>query len=157
MAHWKKRETLFAEYGFRFALPGHWQLRPSDEGDRWLYRSADRKEQVTVIRAELPSGGNGEEAAMRRAVARHRKTVELGFDREPDLEMTEFEFDERGGLPMAFYSGTADHERHRFWALLLFSERTVWSFFYETFSVPEAEAAARADAALQTVVFKEGR
>ena len=156
MAHWKKRETLFAEYGVRFALPGHWQLRPSDEPERWFYRSADRREQVTAARSEL-SGGNGEDAAIRRAVARHRKAVELGFDRAHDLVMADPDFGERNGFVTAFYSGSANEERHRFWALLLFHERTAWSFFYETFSLPEEEAAEHAEKVLGTVTFKEGR
>jgi hypothetical protein len=156
MAHWKKRETLFAEYGARLTLPGHWQLRPSDEPDRWFYRSADRREQVTIAHSEL-SVGNGEDAAIRRAVARHRKAVELGFDRAHDLIMTEPDFGQRDALVTAFYFGTANEERHRFWALLLFPERTVWSFFYETFNLSEVEAVERAEAVLGTVTFREGR
>ena len=156
MAHWKKRETLFAEDGVRFTLPGHWQSRPSDEPGRWLYRSADRREQVTIIQAEL-NGGNDEDVAIRRAVSRHRKAVELGFDRAHDLNMTEPDFGERDGLVSAFYSGTANEERHRFCSLLLFPERTVWSFFYETFNLSETEATERAEEILGTIVFKARR
>jgi len=153
MAHWKKRETLFAEYGIRLVLPGHWQLRPSDEAGRWIYRSADRREQVTITHGELPMGGNDEETLIRRAVMRHRKAVELGFDRAHDLAMTEPEHGEWEEVPSVRYSGSADGERHCFHALLLFPERMVWAFFYETFSVPEAVAAERAGEILEKIAF----
>jgi hypothetical protein len=155
MAHWKKRETLFVEDGVRCTLPGHWQLRPSDEPGRWIYRSADRREQVTIVRAEL-NGGSDEDVAIRRAVLRHRKAVELGFDRAHDLVMTEPDYSERDGFASAFYSGTANDERHRFCSLLLFPERTVWSFFYETFNLSETEAIERAEGILKTVTFTQG-
>ncbi len=108
---------------------------------------------MTISRAELPGGGNNEDALIHRAVARHRKAVELGFDRAPDLAMTEPHYGERCGVPEARYAGTANDERHRFWALLLFPERTVWSFFYETFNLSEADAEARGQGLLESIRF----
>jgi len=44
MAHWKKRETVFEEYGMRLVLPGNWQLKVAESGRRWIYRSVDHRE-----------------------------------------------------------------------------------------------------------------
>lgn len=130
-------------------MPGYWQLRPSEQAGRWLYRCADRREQMTITRAEL-SDGHDEATRLRRAVTRHRKAVELGFGRVPGLEMSEPDYGERQGVPVASYSGDADEGRHRFWALLLFPERTVWAFFFEAFRLSEAEAQARAETIFAT-------
>jgi len=146
MAHWKQRQTVFAEYGLWLTMPGAWQLRPSDDPHRWLFRSADHREHLTISMAEAEYTRNADEreAAMRRALARNRRAAELGFARVTGLSITEPEFGARAGAVAGWYSGDAGSE-HRFSALLLNIEGALWSFFYEAFRLPAEEANARAE------------
>ncbi len=153
MPHWKKRETVFAEYEVGLTMPGNWQLRLSPDPDRWFYRSADHKEHLTIARGEFTEGEG--EVGVRRAVARNRRAVELGFGRVPDLILSEPEYGERLGVPSSTYGGTAGEGAHQFWALLLFPDRAVWSFFYEAFKLPEVEAETRAQVILDSIVLRD--
>lgn len=152
MAHWKQRQTLFAEYGLRLTMPGAWQLRPGDDPRRWLFRSADHREHLTISMAdaEFTRGAKEIEAVLRRALARHRRAVELGFARVPDLSFSDSELGERAGVPAGWYAGNAGAE-HRFSALLLKVDGTVWTFFHEAFRLPEEEVDARAQAIYATI------
>ena len=156
MPHWKKRETFFAEYGIELTLPGAWQLRPSDDPIRWFYRSADHKEYLTISRRDMEGARKeSEEAAlMQRAVARHRRAVELGFGRVPNLTMSEVEYGERLGVPAGSYMGGAGDE-HQFWSVLLFPKGTVWGFFYEAFRFAQDDAEERARVIFEAIAFRK--
>ena len=156
MAHWKKRETLFAEYGIELRMPGAWQLRPSSNPVSWLYRSADHREHLTISRGEIatPRAGASQNPEHERALTRQRKAVELGFARVPDLAMGEPEHGERGGVPAAWYQGQAGGQ-HVFSALMLFSQGTVWTFFHEAFRMREEDAQASADAIFDSVILHD--
>ena len=153
MPHWKKRETVFSEYGFQVKMPGYWQLRPTNDPVRWQFRSADHKEQLTVARGEAAGSEGGQAAMMRRAVTRNRRAVELGFGRVPDLELSEPEYGEQAGAPAGWYDGTAGEGSHRFRSLLLFSDQAVWSLFYESFKLSEADAETRGREILESAFF----
>jgi len=136
-AHWKLRETLFSAYGLKITLPGAWQLRPGDDPLRWFYRSADKREQLTIIHAE------GDEAALGKAAARHRRAVELGFSRIPGLELSQTCFEECEGFPCAEFSGGVEgvasiHSR------VVCAAGAIWTFHYENFRLSEAETQERA-------------
>lgn len=158
MAHWKKRETTFSEYGTQFSLPGAWQLRPSDEPRRWFYRSSDKRQQLTVANSDLE--GYDLEEEMERAVGKARRSVDLTFRRFPDFEMSETEIGEHGEIPEAGFLGSAGNDDHRFRMWLLFHNGQLWSFFYETFRIREEEVHEHFDqfrAALQFENVRTGR
>ncbi len=151
MAHWKKRETLFSEHGFEVTLPGHWQSRDTGDTERWLLRSADRKEQLTLSRGEAiaPEDASGRQ----RVVARQRRSIELGFHRLPDLQLSEAESFEHAGVIAARFGGSADDERLVFSALLLFDGESVWTLIHEAFKLQPQEARERAEAIFLTARF----
>ncbi|HWL51533.1 MAG TPA: hypothetical protein VNQ90_03810 [Chthoniobacteraceae bacterium] len=151
MAHWKKRETLFSQYGFEVTLPGHWQSRESGDADRWIYRSADRKEQLTLSRGE--SIGAEDEPARQRVIVRQRRAIELGFDRLPDLHLSEPELLEHSGVVAARFEGSADQERLVFSSLLLFEQESVWTLFHEALKLQPEEAHRRAGEIFLTARF----
>ncbi len=142
MAHWKARETVFSQYGFEVTLPGHWQARDTGDAERWLYRSGDRKEQLTITRWEITSIDD-EPEVVERTVARHRRAVELGFGRLPDLTLEEPVYDDREGFPLVGFAGSAEGELHRMRSQLVFEERVVWVLFYEAFRMRPQEAEER--------------
>ncbi len=146
-AHWKKRETLFAEYGVEITLPGAWQHRPDGDATHWHYRSADKRETLTIARQEQT---DSDDVALRQAVARHRRAVELGFSRT-GVEISEPEEREEGGIVFCGGSG-ADHFFH---ALVLCMQESVWTLFYESHRLSEETAHEHAHAIWASV--REGR
>ena len=154
MAHWKKRQTVFAEYGLGLTMQGAWQLRPSNDPYRWLYRSADHREHLTLSMGEAESVRNEREreAALHRAVGRHLRAVELGFARVPGLEIAETTYGEHGGVSAAWYHGAAGAS-HRFHSLLLHTNDAVWALFYEAFRLTETDAADHAQAIFDSVAL----
>lgn len=149
---------MFAEYGIEVTLPGAWQLRPSDDPLRWLYRSVDHKEYITISMREMEGGRKESEQAalMQRAVARHRRAVELGFGRVSDLTMSEAEYGERIGVPSSSYQGGAGAE-HQFWSMLLFPGGMVWAFFYQAFRLSPEDADERAAVIFESIGFNNER
>lgn len=143
MSQWKKRETVFDEYGLRLVLPGNWQLRSGDGGERWIYRSADRKEQITIATLDL-LGERDRRLMKHRATTRHRRAVELGLGREPEFALSEEEEGECAGVESVRYEGEANGGSHLFFAILLFPKASVgWSVFYEAFKLELKEAELR--------------
>ena len=155
MAHWKQRETLFAEYGLRLILPGAWQLRPSCDPHRWMYRSADHREHLTISMGETESARTDRErdAALRHALARSRRAVELGYARMPELSVRDAEVGERVGTPAGWYQGVAG-PAHQFMVLLLRTDDAIWNLFYEAFRLPEGDAEARSTVIFNAVTFR---
>ncbi|MCX6967081.1 MAG: hypothetical protein NTZ46_04765 [Verrucomicrobia bacterium] len=154
MAHWKQRETVFAEYELALTLPGRWQLRPSDSPTRWLYRSAEKPtEHLTILREE-PGEVGDDDATLRRIVARQRRAMELGFGRVSDLTMSEPESGERGGVPTFCYSGSTPSAHHRFHVFFAFPPRTVWILVYDAFRLDEAQADAHAEVIFASVALR---
>ena len=157
MAHWKQRETVFGEYELALTLPGRWQLRPSDSASRWLYRSAEKHtEHLTILREEAGGVEGGEEAALRRLVARQRRGLELGFGRLPDLTMSEPEYSERFGVPSVLYQGEAPSAQHRFHVLFICPPRTVWTLVYDAFRFTEEQANAHAEEIFAAASLRSG-
>ncbi len=148
--HWKQRETRFDEHGLTFALAGHWQQRPSNESDRWHYRSQDKREQLTITRS--PLDGYDPQGDLRRIVQKNIRAVELGFSRTPGFTLTEpQQFERTDGLTEINFAGTANDETHRFWMLILLRDDTAWSLFYETFRLMEEDAITRVEAFQQSI------
>lgn len=156
MAHWKKRETLFSEYGIELTMPGAWQLRPSTGPQRWMYRSTDHREHLTITMGDAEKARNPGEmnAILRRSVERQRRAVELSYGRMPELTISETEYGERSETPAGWYRGSAG-SKHRFWALLLFTPDAVWALFYEAFNLSEEAAGARAQATFETISIRK--
>jgi len=151
MAHWKKRETIFREYGFTVTMPGHWQQRDTGDGNRWFYRSPDRREQLTITRLEEVVIDHGEaEAAIRKAALRNRRAVELAFGRVPDVAYTPMECAGHEGHRVVRFEGEVPSARLWFTSLLLFDTRVAWALFYESHKLGEDEARGRAQALLAT-------
>ncbi len=137
-AHWKKRETLFAEYGVEITLPGPWQHRPDGDASHWHYRSADKRETLTIARQEQI---DPDAEALRKAVGRHRRAVELGFSRT-GAEISEPQEREEGGI---VFEGSAS-EGHCFHALVVCMQERVWTLFYESHRLSEETAREHAHA-----------
>lgn len=155
MSHWKQRETVFAEYELGLTLPGRWQLRPSDSPSRWLYRSAEKHRENLTIMREDPGGVEGdEEATLRRFVARQRRAMELGFGRAADLTMSEPEHDERTGVSITSYQGTAPQAEHHFHVLFLFPPRTLWTLVYDAYRLTEEQAEAHSRAIFDSAFLR---
>ena len=156
MAHWKQRQTEFAEYGLGVTMPGAWQLRPSNDPHRWLYRSADHREHLTISLAESEFARDAQEreVLVRRALARNRRAVELGFARLPDLLISEPEFGMRSGVSAGWYAGGAG-TAHCFSALFLNTDDALWGFVYEAFRIPQEEADTRAAAIFDAIRISE--
>ena len=148
MAHWKQRETVFREYELTATLPGRWQLRPSDSPTRWLYRSAEKHTEHLTLTREEPGEIGEDEATLRRMLARQRRAMELGFGRATDLTMSEPEYGQRCGVPTFSYWGEAPSAHHRFYVVLLFPPRTVWTLVYDAFRLEDAQADSHAEAIL---------
>lgn len=155
MAHWKQRETVFGEYELAVTLPGRWQLRPSDDPSRWLYRSAERhKEHVTLTRDEPGGADGGEAALLERWVARQRRGMELAFARSGDLSLDEVQFGERFGVPTAWYRGEAPGADHRIEVLFLYPPRTIWTLVYDAFHMTEEQATSQATAIFDSIAVR---
>ena len=155
MAHWKKRETVFAEYGIELKMPGAWQLRPQDDPERWLYRSADHKEHLTITRSPMEGQPGEETEILRKAIHRNRRAAELGYARQPELELAPPEYGERVGVPASWYRGSAGESEHQFQALFLCPSEAVWTFFYEGFRIPEATAEEHARWIFDSIAWRE--
>lgn len=154
MAHWKKRETVFDEYGLHLVLPGNWQLRVLESGRRWIYRSADRKEQVTIATIDL-LGERDRALAIQRATQRHRRALELGLGREPDFSLTEPEATECAGVEAVWYEGEANGGTHLFYSMLLFPASSGWSVFCEAFRLGRDTAESKIRGVLDSIVLSE--
>ena len=155
MAHWKQRETVFGEYELAMTLAGRWQLRPSDSPYKWLYRSADKhREHLMLHREELEGVAGQEAASLRRVVARHRRAMDLGLGRVPDLTMSEPEYGERFGVPIAHYQGETPSAEHRFRALFICPPRTVWTLFYDAFRLSAEQVEAQVEVLFDTIVLQ---
>ena len=154
-AHWKQRETLFAEYGLRLILPGAWQLRPLDVPRRWIYRSADHREHLTITMGDAESVRTDRErdASLRHALAKNRRAVELGFARMPEFEMSEVEVGVRADVLAGWYQGGAG-QAHRLMVLVLWTNDAVWSFVYEGFRLPEGQAEVRSAAIFDSATLR---
>lgn len=177
MAHWKKRETVFSEYGCIIHLEGHWQLRPGEDGSRWSFRSADRREQVTISRMEAIGSGD-REAQAHRLVGRSRRALELSLGRLPeffisepeynveepakpweaeDYDWSDYSWEDEAALdvsrPVARFHGSVGEGEHFFYAALFVNGDEGWQIFYEAFKVPEAVAQERFDSLLASVSF----
>jgi len=151
MAHWKKRETIFREYGFTVTMPGNWQQRDTGDLNRWFYRSPDRREQLTLTRLEEVVIDHGEaETAIRKAALRTRRAVELAFGRVPDVSYTPMATGEHDGNPLIRFEGEVPSARLWFASMLLFDTRMAWALFYESHKLGEEEARERAQALLAT-------
>ena len=157
MAHWKKRETLFSEYEVGLKMPGAWQLRPKTDPERWLYRSADHKEHLTLTRSPMEGRPGEEYDVLRQAATRNRRALELGFARVSNLRISETESGERVGVPANWYFGTANGAEHQFWTLFLCSTDAVWTFFYEAFKITEENAREHALWMLDSIEFRKSR
>ncbi len=151
-AHWKKRETTFSEYGASFSLPGAWQLRPSDDPCRWLYRSADKREQLTVTLEDLE--GYDEEAEIARAAQKARRAVDLSFRRLPDYSTSDTAIDLSAEHPEASFSGSAGDDSHRFHMWILIRNGQIWSFFFETFRLSEEVAGSHLQSFRNSLHFR---
>ena len=136
-------------------MPGAWQLRPSNDPHRWFYRSADHREHLTItLGDDDPIRTDADrEAALRRAVTRSRRAAELGFARMPETNLTEPQYGDHAGTPAARYVGDAG-PAHRFSALLLAGQDSIWILFYEAFRMTEADAEAHASAIFDSVAFR---
>jgi hypothetical protein len=155
MAHWKQREIVFGEYELAMILAGRWQLRPSDSPYKWLYRSADKhREHLVLSREEMEGGAGQEESALRRVVARHRRAMELGFGRVPDLSMSEPQYGHRFGVPVAEYQGEAPSAEHRFQALFICPPRTVWILLYDAFRMSAEQCDAQTALLFGSIVLQ---
>jgi len=155
MAHWKQRETVFGEYELAVTMPGRWQSRPSDSPTRWLYRSVEKhNEHVTIQREESTALEGGEEAALRRWVARQRRGMELSLGRSADLKMSEPQYNLLSGVPVVRYQGEALSLEHRFQVLFLCPPRTVWTLVYDAFRFTSEQAEAHAQAIFDSVCLR---
>ncbi len=155
MAHWKKRETVFAEYELELTMPGAWQLRPSDDPCRWIYRSPEHREHVTISRGEALRARNkaDEGVLVQRALLRNRRAVELEFGRAPGFELEETEYGEKAGASAGWFHGVAGPDQ-RFWSITVCPEDAVWSVFYQTLKLREADAEEKARAILDSIRLK---
>jgi len=155
MAHWKQREIVFGEYELAMTLAGRWQLRPSDSPYKWLYRSADKHREHLILSREELEGVAGQEAAfLRRFVAKHRRGMELGLGRIPDLTMSEPEYDQRFGVPIAQYRGETPSAEHSFRVLFICPPRTVWTLLYDAFRLSDEQVEAQAELLFNTIVLQ---
>ena len=153
MAHWKQRETVFAEYELALTLPGRWQLRPSESPTHWLYRSAEKHTEHLTISREEP-GEELDEAILRRLAARQRRGMELGFGRVGDLKVSELEYGERFGVPALSYRGESPSLHHRFHVLFICPERTVWTLVYDAFRFEQEQADTHAEAIFASILVR---
>jgi len=178
MAHWKKRETVFSEYGCTIHLEGHWHLRPGEDGSRWSFRSADRREQVTISRLEAIGAGD-RAARVRHVAGRSRKALELSLGRMPHFFVSEPEYSDEEPAkpweaedydwsnyswedetapdvthPVARYHGSAGEGEHLFYAALYLKGDEAWQVFYEAFKLPEAVAQERFESLLGAISFR---
>lgn len=155
MAHWKQRETVFGEYELAATMPGRWQLRPSDSPTQWVYRSVEKhNEHVTLLREEAIAREEEEQAAFRRWVGRQRKSLELGFGRVSDLEMSEPEYGEWSGVPVVRYQGESPSLQHRFQVLLLCASNVLWTVVYDAFRLTPEQADTHAQAIFDSIIFQ---
>jgi len=154
MAHWKQRETVFGEYELAVTMPGRWQLRPSDSPTQWLYRSAEKHKEHVSISRDDPGGIEGEEdATLRRAVARQRRAIELGFGRGVGITMSEPQYGELCGFPMVSYRGEAASAEHRFQVVFICPPRTVWTLVYDAFRLTEEQAEKNAQTIFDSITL----
>jgi hypothetical protein len=145
MAHWKKRETLFAEYGLQITLPGVWQIRPSQHIDQWFYKGAEYAELFTIRRNDPLIGRNNAEQnqLLERIVARDIRSCELRMTRAADLELSEPEYGERAGVRAGWYSGVTG-EKAGFHTLIICPKSAVWTLLYEGSKLSNEERQERA-------------
>jgi len=122
-------------------LPGAWQQRPEEEPTRWHFRSADKREELTLSRHDPI---DSEETELPRAAARQRHAVELSF-RRAGVEMTEASPRTWGGFPAWGFSGSSGGQ-HCFHALVVWVEGSLWTLFYQSYRITEEAAAERAEA-----------
>lgn len=147
MGQWKPNETAFEEYDARIVLPGRWQPRPSDNPLKWIFRSADHREHVTITRHESLTGVEPGErnGVLRRAATKHYRATELGLRRIRDTEIGEVEYGEIDEMHAAWYSGMAGVPVVQFWAWIWCGSEAIWSLVYEATKLKEGVAEAHAE------------
>ena len=138
----------------RLVLPGNWQLRVAESGRRWIYRSVDHREQITIGVLDLL--GERDRGSMKLRVAqRHRRALELGLGREPEFSLSEPEETECAGVEAVCYEGEANAGLHYFYTMLFFPLSRGWSVFYEAFRLERETAKSKIRGILDSIILRE--
>jgi len=147
MGQWKPNETVFEEYDAQVILPGRWQPRPSDDPLKWIYRSVDHREHITISRGESLAGVADADrvSVLRKAVTKHYRATELGLGRVRDAEIGEVEFGEIDNTPGGWYRGAAGSPAVHFWTWLWCGPEAVWSLVYEATKLKDGVAEQHAE------------
>jgi hypothetical protein len=156
MAHWKKRETVFAEYGFQMTLPGGWQVRPCSQPDQWVYRGTDRQESITIRRDDPLIGRNNAEQnqLLERIVARDRRSNELRLAKTGALELSDPEYGEWAGVRAGWYSASTG-EKGGFHSLIICPKSAVWTVLYEDIKLTPEETQERMREIFDSIAFQK--
>jgi hypothetical protein len=145
------------ELGLVLAPPGAWSKIQKDDPELAVYRARDVPEQITL--RILKSTKRMEPKARREtvdALVEHRQAAERR-DADGKVSFQPVRTSERNGLTIASYCGADRTTGRPFATMVLASEDSAWTLFYETLEAPAATFCSGAERFFATVLAAKKR
>lgn len=145
------RPAKIEELGLAFEASGEWSKLQRDDPELAIYRARDVPEQITlrVFKSERRM-----ESKLRRetvdAMVEHRQGAERR-DMDGKVSFQPVRSSERNGLTIRSYCGVDRTTGRPFATMVLASQESAWTLFYETLDAPAATFCSRGEKLFATV------
>lgn len=139
------------DLGLAFEPGGNWSKLQREDAEVAIYRARDVPEQITV--RIFKSNKRMDSKARREtvdALVEHRQAAERR-DMDGKATFQPVKIAERSGLAIATYCGADRTSGRPFAAMVLASQESAWTLFYETLETPASTFCSRGERLFATV------
>jgi len=140
-----------AEVGLVFELTGDWSKQKKDDPELAVYRARDVPEQLTlhVFKSKKRMDSKARRETIE-ALVEHHQAAERR-DMGGKVSFQPVRGSDRNGLTMASYCGADRTTGRPFATMILASESSAWTLFYETLEAPAPSFCSRGERLFGTV------